>query len=70
MTAYIADSKIRATIEATKPKADDHLEVFALIEFLKEWLFRWMVIVEPDRDVRDRALTKIRQELERQSPVC
>ena len=70
MTAYIPDAKIRATIEATKPKADDHLEVFALIEFLKEWLFRWMVIVEPDRDVRDRALTKIRQELERQSPVC
>lgn len=69
-TSYIPESKIKATIEAAKPKADSHLEVFALIEFLKEWLFRWMVLIEPDRDIRDRALAKIRQELERQSPVC
>jgi len=68
--SYIPDSKIRATIEATKPKADNLEETFALIEYLKEWLFRWIVLIEPDRDVRDRALTKIRQELERQSPVC
>jgi len=68
--AYVPDSKIKATIEATKPKADDDLETFALIEFLRVWLFRWMVLVEPDRDIRDRALTKIRLELERQWPAC
>jgi len=70
MTAYIPDSKIRATIEAVKPKADDHLELFALIELLKEWLFRWIVMIEPDRDIRNRALTNIRQELERQASWC
>jgi len=69
-TSYIPESKIKATIEATRPKADSHLEVFALIEFLKEWLFRWMVFIEPDLDIRDRALTKIRLELERQTPAC
>jgi len=68
--AYVPDSKIKAAIEATKPKADDDLETFALIEFLRVWLFRWMVLVEPDRDIRDRALTKIRLELERQWPAC
>lgn len=66
----IPDSKIEATIERVKPKADYLSEVYAVIEFSKVWLFRWIVLVEPDRDVRDRALTKIRQELERQTPYC
>lgn len=70
MTDHIPESRIKATIEAAKPKADSLEETFALIEYLKEWLFRWIVLIEPDRHVRDRALTKIRQELERQSPVC
>lgn len=70
MTDHIPESRIKATIEAAKPKADNLEETFALIEYLKEWLFRWIVLIEPDRHVRDRALTKIRQELERQSPLC
>jgi len=66
---FVSDSKIKATIEGARPKADDDLELFALIEFLKVWLFRWVVLIEPDRDIRDRALRKIRQELERQTPA-
>jgi hypothetical protein len=62
--------KSRPQLKPRSPKADDHLETFALIEFLRVWLFRWMVLIEPDRDIRDRALTKIRQELERQWPAC
>lgn len=70
MPDHIPESRIKATIEAAKPTADNLEETFALIEYLKEWLFRWIVLIEPDRHVRDRALTKIRQELERQSPLC
>lgn len=67
---YIPDSKFESTVERVKPKADYLQETFAVIEFAKEWLFRWIILVEPDRDVRDRALTKVRQELERQTPYC
>ncbi len=67
---YVPDSKIKATIERVKPKADHLSEMFAIIEFAKEWLFRWIVLVEPDRDIRDRALTILRQGLERQTPYC
>jgi hypothetical protein len=64
------DSKIGSTIERVKPKANYLEETFAVIEFAKEWLIRWIVVVEPDRDIRDRALTRIRQYLERQTPYC
>jgi hypothetical protein len=66
----IPESKIASTIERVKPKADHLSEIFAVIEYAKEWLFRWIVLVEPDRDIRDRALTKIRQGLECQTPYC
>jgi transposase len=66
----IPDSKIDATIESVKPKADNLSELFALIEYAKEWLFRWIVLIEPDREIRNRALTKVRQELERHTPHC
>ncbi|MGC2742284.1 MAG: hypothetical protein WA672_03795 [Candidatus Angelobacter sp.] len=66
----IPNSKIDATIESAKPTADHLTELFALIEYAKEWLFRWIVIVEPDKDVRDRALAIVRQKLERQTPYC
>ncbi|HKV90936.1 MAG TPA: hypothetical protein VJW20_00160 [Candidatus Angelobacter sp.] len=66
----VPDSQIESTIECVKPKADYLKEAFAVIEFAKEWLFRWIVLVEPDRDIRDRALTKARQELEQQTPYC
>jgi hypothetical protein len=66
----IPDSKIKASIERVKPKADNLIELFALIEYAKEWLFLWIILVEPNRDIRDRALTKLRRELEQQTPYC
>jgi hypothetical protein len=60
----IHESKIKAAIEGVKPKPKQPEEVFALIEWLKVWLFAWIVKVEPDRDVRDRAFTKLRKGLE------
>jgi transposase len=68
--AFIPDSRIQATIEAAKPNCPPPPEAPLLIEYAKAWLFRWIVLVEPDKAVRDRALTKVRQELERQSPYC
>lgn len=64
--ASISDSQIKSAIESTKPTPQQPKEVFALIEWLKVWLFRWLVKVEPNRDIRDRALTKLIQVLERQ----
>jgi hypothetical protein len=64
--ASVNDSQIKAAIERAKPSPNQPEEVFALIEWLKVWLFRWLVKVEPNRDIRDRALTKIIQALERQ----
>jgi hypothetical protein len=67
---FIPDSRIKATIEATKPKHLLPQEHFLRIEYAKIWLFRWIVVMEPDRDIRDRALIKVRQALERQTPYC
>jgi hypothetical protein len=64
--AAMTDSQIKAAIEKAKPIPQQPEEVYALIEWLKAWLFRWLVTVEPDRDIRDRALTKLIQALEKQ----
>jgi hypothetical protein len=64
--ASVNDSQIKTVIEKTKPTPRQPVEDFALIEWLKIWLFRWLVRVEPNRDIRDRALTKFIQALEGQ----
>jgi DNA-binding CsgD family transcriptional regulator len=58
--------QIKAAIEKAKPTPQQPVELFALMEWLKVWLFRWLVKVEPSRDIRDRALTRVRQALETQ----
>jgi hypothetical protein len=64
--ASVNDAQIKAAIERAKPTPQQPKEVFALIEWLKVWLFRWLVKVEPNRDIRDRALTRFIQALEGQ----
>jgi hypothetical protein len=64
--ASVNDSQIEAVIERTKPTPQQPVEDFALVEWMKAWLFRWLVTVEPDRDVRDRALTKLIQSIDKQ----
>ena len=64
--AAVTDSQIKAAIDSAKPTPQQPKELFALIEWLKAWLFAWLVKVEPARDIRDRALRKLIQGLERQ----
>jgi hypothetical protein len=64
--ACVDHSQIKAAIENAKPTPHQPNEVFALIEWAKAWLFRWLVKVEPNRDIRDRALTRVTQALEEQ----
>jgi hypothetical protein len=64
--ATMTDSQIKAAIEKAKPTPRQPEEVFALIEWLKAWLFRWLVTVEPHRDIRDRALTKLIRAIDKQ----
>ena len=63
---FIPDSKIKKIIQSTRPAPGLPVEAFALIELLKLWLFWWIVSVEQARDIRDRALTKLRQKTENQ----
>lgn len=63
---FIPDSKIKGAIESAKPRAGQPQEIFTLIEWLKVWLFAWITRIEPDKAVRNRALAKLRQAVERQ----
>jgi transposase-like protein len=51
-------------ITACKPQSPQPLEVFEIIEWMIPWFARWIVRLEPNRDIRDRALTKVRQHFE------
>ena len=64
----VPESKIKATIESAKPSSVQPKEVYSLINYAKAWLFSWIISIEPDREVRDRALANVRQALERENP--
>lgn len=64
----IHDSAIKAVIASTRPTPQEPTDDFTLIEWLIAWLYAWITKVEPYRDVRDRALTKVRIALEKECP--
>jgi hypothetical protein len=64
--AAVTDEQIKAAITSARPTPQQPDEGFALIEWLKTWLFGWLVTVEPDRDIRDRALTKLIRSIDKQ----
>jgi hypothetical protein len=64
----VHDSAIKAVIASTRPTAQEPSDDFALIEWLVAWLYAWITRVEPYRDVRDRALAKVRLALEQECP--
>jgi transposase-like protein len=39
------------------------------LDVLIEWLFKWLIRVEPNRDIRDRGIDLARQHFEPQSPL-
>jgi hypothetical protein len=64
--ASVNDSQIKAAIERARPTLQQPEETPVFVEWLKVWLFRWLVKIEPNRDIRDRALTKLIQKIDKE----
>ena len=65
---FVQDSMIKNVIKTTHPPGEQPSDLVILIEWVRLWLHIWITKAEPDRDVRDRALTRVRLPLEQQCP--
>jgi hypothetical protein len=64
------DSRIgdhRTAMALTKPEQVPGDRLF--LDVLAEWLFRWLVRFEPNRDIRDRGIDMVRQYFDPQCPL-
>jgi hypothetical protein len=64
----VADLTIKCVIDQTRPSVEQPSDFVILLEWVRAWLYSWITKAEPFRDVRDRALTKVRIALEQECP--
>jgi hypothetical protein len=63
-----AISKINSVVERSRPRREEPSFAPELMEWILEWLLNWLLLLEPDREIRDRAFKPVLRDLYRKSP--